>query len=487
MTLAQNLVGVTLAGKYVLRRLLGVGGMGAVYEGFHIEIGKRVAVKVISMEGGPLPDAEERFRREARAASAVESEHIVQVFDVGQDAAAGLYMVMEFLTGEDLASYLAREGKLGPEMASILMQQVARALSKAHDAGVVHRDLKPANIFLTARDDGSLHVKVLDFGVSKLLRDESNSAYRSALTRTGSVLGTPQYMAPEQAQGLPTVDRRADVWSAGAVLYECLAGVPAYPDLPTYEQMIIHIATRPPALISDVAPWVPAPLAALIHRAMTHDLGERIPDCLTFAKVLRDAVPVGNYVARPSFRAPNPSLTEEAGGTARTLLATSAVAASGGGLAPGLTSPGLEMDGRPRGRRRVALWASLGAVTLALAGLGTVGISALLHRGGREAAAAPQGHVSRASSPARSEPLALPAPEAPPTLAAAPTVAPREVTPPVASAVSEVAAAAPGASRKVKRIPVAKAVEKPPPGPSAAPPPAPPDAKFGGVILSDQY
>src|SRR5438477_657215 len=166
-----------------------------------------------------------RFKREARAASAVESEHIVQVFDAGADPDVGLFMVMEYLVGEGLEQRLAREAWrcLNPATAAQIAYQTALALMKAHASRVIHRDLKPANIFLTEAEDGALRVKVLDFGISKLLASDMSSASRSdafALTQEGVVLGTPQYMSPEQARGLKTVDHRTDVWSLGAVLYE---------------------------------------------------------------------------------------------------------------------------------------------------------------------------------------------------------------------------------------------------------------------------
>jgi len=149
---APGPIGTTLAGKYAIRKLIGRGGMGAVYEGEHVEIGKRVAIKVIEHEHARSAELAARFKREARAASAVESEHIVQVFDVGEDPKIGLYMVMEYLAGEDLAERIARAGgKLPVEEATPLVIQAARALAKAHAAGVIHRDLKPANLFVTTR------------------------------------------------------------------------------------------------------------------------------------------------------------------------------------------------------------------------------------------------------------------------------------------------------------------------------------------------
>ncbi len=288
-------IGATLAGKYSIRRLLGAGGMGAVYEGEHVEIGKRVAIKVIEPGRARSPEIAARFKREARAASKVESDHIVQVFDVGQDDAFGLYMVMEFLSGEDLSARLRRERRLEVPVAVAIALQASRALAKAHAAGVIHRDLKPANLFLTAREDGSIHAKILDFGISKLTSDEGGGQsitgqHGGALTRQGVVIGTPQYMSPEQAQGLP-LDHRTDIWSLGAVTYEALAGQSAYKELSTYEQTIIQIVMSLPRPLAEIAPWVPPELAAIVHDALTHDVTRRIQDCATFARRLADAVP----------------------------------------------------------------------------------------------------------------------------------------------------------------------------------------------------
>ncbi len=297
----RSLEGTLIAGKYRVKRRIGSGGMGAVYEGEHVEIGKRVAIKVIEHEHARSSELAARFRREARAASAVESEHIVQVFDVGQDDAVGLYMVMELLVGEDLSSRLEKAGgKIPVEEAVTIATQAGRALGKAHAAGVVHRDLKPANLFLTEREDGSLSVKILDFGISKLIRAD-NDTKSSNLTREGSVMGTPMYMSPEQAQGL-TVDARSDVWSLASVLYEALAGRTAYDARDTYEQMIVQIVTQKPRLLEEVAPWVPLRIARVIEAALVHDVAVRTPDAATFAKKLAEA-------ARLAPSASNPDLT----------------------------------------------------------------------------------------------------------------------------------------------------------------------------------
>jgi eukaryotic-like serine/threonine-protein kinase len=288
------IVGATVAGKYRIRSIVGSGSMGVVCEAEHLEIGKRVAIKIIDASLAGMNDVTLRFRQEARAASLIESHHIVHVFDVGSDDALGLYLVMEYLVGEDLSKLLARERRLDVETAAGIALQVARGLARAHEVGVVHRDLKPANIFLCAGDDSHALVKILDFGISKLVdsrREGSSPPIR--LTRDGMVVGTPQYMSPEQAQGDP-VDARTDVWALGLVLYEMLSGRPAYPELPSYERFIIHLVSQPPDPLSAVAPWVSAALANVVHGALEHDLGKRIGSATEFVRRLIEAHPVSS-------------------------------------------------------------------------------------------------------------------------------------------------------------------------------------------------
>ena len=287
-----EIVGATIAGKYRIRRVVGRGSMGVVCEAEHLEIGKRVAIKLIDASLAGMAEISTRFRQEARATSLVESHHIVQVFDVGTDEAVGLYLVMEYLTGEDLARVLARDKQLPLDTAVRVAVQVARGLAKAHEAGVVHRDLKPANIFLCVSEDEQPLVKILDFGISKFVdSSRGGSGPGLKLTRDGMVLGTPQYMSPEQAQGF-TVDERTDVWALGLVLYEMLAGRPAYLELPSYEQFIIHLVSQPPDPLSRVAPWVPDELANVVHAALDHDLTTRIQNCAELVRRLTEAYPI---------------------------------------------------------------------------------------------------------------------------------------------------------------------------------------------------
>lgn len=300
-------LGALLAGKYEIRKLVGRGGMGSVYEGLHVEIGKRVAIKLLDAEHSRSEELEARFRLEGRAASKIESEHVVQVFDVGRDDQHGLYMVMEFLVGEDLATRLEREGVLEVGDAIEIAQQVARGLAKAHTAGVIHRDLKPGNVFLAERDDGTTIAKIVDFGISKLLTEDAGK--HGVLTRYGSAVGTPQYMSPEQAQG-QAIDARSDVWGLGAVFYEMLAGRPAYPLLENYEQTIFSIVLRRPTPLREIAPWVPESVAVVVAQAMEPDLDKRIQDCATFARLLAERARTVEVVSVPNMPAPLPLVRE---------------------------------------------------------------------------------------------------------------------------------------------------------------------------------
>ena len=306
-------IGPVVAGKYRIRRRIGRGGFGAVYEAEHIEIGRRVAIKTIDKEFARDEERVARFRREAHAAGSIESDHIVHVFDIGDDPELGLYMVMELLVGEDLAGKLERVGKLEVEHAVDFAHQAARGLARAHAAGVVHRDLKPANLFLVSLEESTrARVKIVDFGVSKLMPTRGGPEIE-AITRAGVTMGTPQYMAPEQVFG-GVIDRRVDVWALGAVLYEMLAGRPAYPLLDTYEQTFMSIALGPPRPLNKAAPHVPDELVAVVGRALQHDLDLRFPDCESFADALVEAVPT----MFPESARPKKKKRATASGTPRT-------------------------------------------------------------------------------------------------------------------------------------------------------------------------
>jgi serine/threonine-protein kinase len=192
------IAGETIDGKYQIVRRLGQGGMGEVYEARHLGTGRRVAIKVVF--GEALAQDREivaRFQREARAAGAIESQHVVQVLDTGFDPESGHpYLVMEYLTGRDLQATLQELGHLPPDLALRIVAQVCLGLARAHEAGVVHRDIKPANVFLARLDGGEVVVKVLDFGIAKLRMEKFSTVDGTSLTQSGSLLGSPYYMSP---------------------------------------------------------------------------------------------------------------------------------------------------------------------------------------------------------------------------------------------------------------------------------------------------
>jgi serine/threonine-protein kinase len=303
--LREVVPGQVVGGKWRIVGLIGRGGMGAVYEGQNISIGKKVALKFIDAEFARQPDVASRFQREAEAASLVESAHIVHIFDSGATETGIPYIVMELLRGEDLRARLRRLGRLPHEEAVHIVAQTLRGLHRAHEAGIVHRDLKPDNIFLVDRDDDRLFAKIVDFGISKMTR-RPDGVGTGTLTRQGVVLGTPFYMSPEQAQALPNLDLRTDLWSTGAILYECLAGRPPHIG-DAYEQIIISICTTDAPDIRSFDATVPAPLAAVVHRALTRDRSKRFQN----AREMLDAL-VATGIAAPSLATVTPRTLAQA-------------------------------------------------------------------------------------------------------------------------------------------------------------------------------
>lgn len=283
----DSIAGTIIAGKYQLVRLLGQGGMGAVYEGRNTSTLKRCAVKLLlSADFGGNVELVKRFFREAKASSIIESDHIVQVFDSGYDTELGWpYMVMEMLQGEDLEKLLLRVGSLQPLAAAKVVLQASMGLAKAHDAGIVHRDIKPANLYLSARETGDMVVKLLDFGIAKV-RMENMQETSTGLTRTGSMLGTPLYMSPEQVAGASSIDASSDVWSLGIVLFELLSGQIPWSNASSLGTLMAAIIHENLPLLQDRAPWVPPELAEVCHRAISRDTKHRYKN----AGELRDAL-----------------------------------------------------------------------------------------------------------------------------------------------------------------------------------------------------
>ncbi len=275
------LVGTTVAGKYRIDRIIGKGGMGAVFQAANLAIGKRVALKFLDHEAARNREACQRFQREAEAAGMAESAHIVQIFDSGVTDSGLPFLVMELLTGEDLRARLRREGRLSVPAALQIVSQVLRALHCAHEAGIVHRDLKPDNVFLCARDDNPSFVKIVDFGISKVAR----ARVADTLTRRGTVLGTAFYMSPEQAQSFADIDGRTDLFSVGAILFEMLTGQPPHV-APTYEAVLIAICTHDAVDVRTRAPEVPAAVASLVKRALERERDLRFQSAREFLSAI---------------------------------------------------------------------------------------------------------------------------------------------------------------------------------------------------------
>ncbi len=284
----RSLIGRTISDRYRITELIGTGGMGAVYEAEHIGIGKKVAVKFISKENARENTVAGRFAREARAASAVESEHIVSVFDAGTDDGRP-FIVMELLRGEDFGARLRRLGKIPPEEAMHVIAQVLRGLADAHEAGIIHRDLKPDNVFLIDKRGDASFVKVVDFGVSKIERPEGGTA-PLALTKQGTVVGTPYYMSPEQAQAAPDLDARADLFSVGAMLFESLAGRPPHVGN-TYEAVIVSICMNDAPDLKTLVPEVSSQLARFVARALARDRKARFSSARQMLVALSEFAP----------------------------------------------------------------------------------------------------------------------------------------------------------------------------------------------------
>jgi serine/threonine-protein kinase len=307
--------GDVVAGKYQIDRLLGSGGMGAVYQVTHRVTGKAFAIKWLLPRLSAETDAVQRFIREAQVAGRVDHPNIVEVYDVGQEGDT-FYMVMELLHGESLAQRLTSKARLSPAEICQILIPVARGLEAAHRAGVIHRDLKPDNIFLCRNEDGSDLPKLLDFGISKV--SEATGEISSGITRQGAIMGTPYYMAPEQMRG-HGVDARTDVYALGVIMYQALSG-----ELPftgeTFADLLLKIVSTEPKPLAALAPDTPKALIEVVERALSRDQAARVATAGTFGQLLQ---PYAGGAAMGSM-APSASVSPAAPGmNTQTPLATS--------------------------------------------------------------------------------------------------------------------------------------------------------------------
>jgi eukaryotic-like serine/threonine-protein kinase len=277
----------TTVGNYKVTKLLGEGGMGMVYLGEHPVIGRKVAIKVLHAALAADKDIVARFFTEARAIHMIGHPNIVEILDFGATPDGQPYFIMEYLTGEALSERVAR-GPMAPDDVGEIADQMCHALAAAHTKGIVHRDLKPHNVQILDKD-GALLVKILDFGVAKILAAPDGS--QSVKTRTGSLMGTPLYMSPEQCKGAGLLDHRTDIYSLGVMFFEMLAGRPPFMAEGIGELFAMHMLEPAPSLL-DFAPETPPFMAAAVMKSLNKELEDRFPSMEDFRKAFLGEVAI---------------------------------------------------------------------------------------------------------------------------------------------------------------------------------------------------
>jgi serine/threonine-protein kinase len=308
-------VGSVVDGKYRIVGLIGEGGMGAVFAGENIRIQRRVAIKVLHAAFTSNREVVLRFEREAQAAGRIGNDHIMEVLDLGTLPNGDLYLVMEFLDGEPLSGRLEALGRLRAEQAVPIILQVLVGLQAAHEAGIIHRDLKPDNIFLLKEKAGHRdYVKIIDFGISKFQPVGEEQAMQ--MTRTGTMIGTPYYMSPEQATGNSPVDARSDLYAVGVILYECVTGGVPF-DAPSFNQLLFKIALSDPRPPQELVPELDPAFCALLNKSMAREPGLRFQSAQEFAAALDEwlrsgsAPNIGDSAAAHAAASSAPPLPDE--------------------------------------------------------------------------------------------------------------------------------------------------------------------------------
>jgi serine/threonine-protein kinase len=295
------MIGRVIAERYLILARLGEGGMGRVYLGEHVKMNRQCAVKVMNPQLVTDQESLQRFAREASSAARIIHPNVAAVFDYGESEKV-VYLVMEYVDGESLSTVLAREGAMDPRRAIDIAKQIADGLHAAHELGIIHRDLKPDNVIITRSKSGKEIPKVVDFGIAKAMTDEA----QDALTRSGLVIGTPEFMSPEQLLGDP-VDARADIYSLGCILYQMLSGEPAFA-ADSREQMIRRRLHEPPPHVRDLRPDVPRRLDTLITHMLARSPGDRIASAAEVSHALEPARALGGWDRGGNAVRPTPSV-----------------------------------------------------------------------------------------------------------------------------------------------------------------------------------
>jgi serine/threonine-protein kinase len=466
--------GDVLADKYRVERVIGSGGMGVVVTAQHLQLGQRVAIKMLRPEACENPETVARFLREARAAVRIQSEHVARVLDVGTLDDGAPYTVMEYLAGSDLEQVVHSGRKLTVHEAVDWVLQA----SEAHALGIVHRDLKPANLFLASRADGTPLVKVLDFGISKAAICGPDEIQQASITSTLAVIGSPLYMSPEQMRSAKNVDVRTDVWSLGAILYELLAGHPPFV-ADTLPGLCAMIASDPPMPLRGERDDVPVPLAELIEQCLEkqpskrpQNVGELATALAPFAprsarlsieRIVRVVRASGASTPEPVPSEPPPAVSPDA--VTRAVADASTGGAPGAATAAGWEGAGIVTAQRFSSGTAIAL---LAAVVLASAGA----LALFRYR-----APSPTGVASGAPSDALVPPVHASASASSPRLAA-PSSA--EVAAQGAADAADTAPRTAGSTRDAAAPSLATAARPPEPREAKAPPATPSKTKPGG-------
>jgi eukaryotic-like serine/threonine-protein kinase len=407
MQTQDDLIGTLVAGRYRVAERLGQGGMGNVYLAVHEAIEKKIALKVLRLEFSIKPDLVTRFQQEAISASRVKHPGVLDVFDFGRLDNGCFFIAMELLEGRDLADELERRHVLGADRALRIGLQICRALAAAHSQGVVHRDLKPENVYLHETPDGEELIKIVDFGIAQLRSNEELAAQqteRRRLTRTGMIFGTPEYMSPEQALG-KTVDRRADVYAAGIILFEMLTGAVPFTADSFFGVLNAHLnQPLPPMRSLYPALQISPELELAVSRALAKDPDDRYPSLKEFAAAIL-ASPEGQRIGVPGTAGSIPAPPEA--GVARSATAAQfAETDPGRSLAePIVTETAIESLPPPRRSRSAAGIVVFGAL---VAGATAVGTVLIWGRGSVEAT--PPVETAAATPATSAQPPALPAP-----------------------------------------------------------------------------
>jgi tRNA A-37 threonylcarbamoyl transferase component Bud32 len=409
-------VGRLLSERYRVLRKLGEGGMAAVYLAEHVVIQKKVALKVLAPELARREELAARFLQEARAASRIGQENVIDISDYGR--ADGLaFFVMEYLEGQDLGALLRTSGAISWPRARAIVVQICRALRAAHALGIIHRDLKPENVFLLEREGRADFVKLLDFGIAKVPGD-LGGADSPRLTRTGMIFGTPEYMAPEQAEGKPT-DHRADLYAVGCVLYHCLTGTAPF-HAETFMAMLtkhlVELAEPPSLRRPDLG--IPPAVDALVARALEKDRERRFQSAEAFMAAV---VAIDEAGAPAPGPAPTRSARPMAEGAQRGRPASGGHATEILGPPPRITQPmpaGTPVAPVPTSPRRTSILV-LATVGIAL-GIVAAVVFGILRRAPEAASASASPAAAPSSAPSAPGPTAAPVPEATAAPAAAP-------------------------------------------------------------------